>query len=394
MSKPEEQISILLKALHSKKATPEQEQELTDLLLEAEKDAVLKEYMQNTWEEFQPETHKNKVDWDQMFTKILDKDTEAKVVRMHFSWSRIAAAAVILLFVFVGAYFILKTETASLIAKSEIESGKEYLGAPAANKAILTLSDGTVILLEKEENGALAVQGNVTVEKTSDGQIVYTGSSAEIQMNTISVPKGSKPLQLKLADGSNVWLNVGTVFTYPAAFTGNTRPVEISGEAYFEIARDVSRPFIVTKGNTQIKVLGTHFNVNAYDNEAAMRVTLLEGSVRVQEGNTSNLLKPGQQAILSTKNSGKIQVVKGDVDKVMAWKNGIFNFDGAPLDEVMRQLERWYNIEVVYEKGVPDIEFVGKMSKNINLDDLLEILKKTRVHFKLVEGRKLIVSDK
>lgn len=393
MSKPEEQISILLEALHSKTATPMQEQELADWLLEAEKDAVLKEYMQSTWEEFQPEKHKNKVDWDKMFTNILEKDTEAKVVRMRFSWSRIAAAAVILLFVSVGAWFILKKENGPQIVISE-SGKKEDLAAPSANKAVLTLSDGTVILLENEENGALAVQGNVTVEKTADGQIVYKGSSAEIQMNTISVPKGSKPLQLKLADGSNVWLNVGTVFTYPAAFAGNTRKVEISGEAYFEIARDVSRPFIVTKGNAQIEVLGTHFNVNAYDNEAAMRVTLMEGSVRVKEGTASDLLKPGQQAILSAKNSGKIQVVKGDVDKVMAWKNGIFNFDGAPLDEVMRQLERWYDIEVLYEKGVPDMEFVGKMSKNIHLDDLLEILEMTKVHFKLVEGRKLIVSDK
>lgn len=393
MSKPEEQISILLEALHSKTATPMQEQELADWLLEAEKDAVLKEYMQSAWEEFQPEKHKNKVDWDQMFTNILENNTEAKVVHMRFSWSRIAAAAVILLFVSVGAWFILKKENGPQIVISE-SGKKEDLAAPSANKAVLTLSDGTVILLENEENGALAVQGNVTVEKTADGQIVYKGSSAEIQMNTISVPKGSKPLQLKLTDGSNVWLNVGTVFTYPAAFAGNTRKVEISGEAYFEIARDVSRPFIVTKGNAQIEVLGTHFNVNAYDNEAAMRVTLMEGSVRVKEGTASGLLKPGQQAILSAKNSGKIQVVKGDVDKVMAWKNGIFNFDGAPLDEVMRQLERWYDIEVVYEKGVPDIEFVGKMSKNIHLDDLLEILEMTKVHFKLVEGRKLIVSDK
>src|SRR5690606_1578492 len=142
-----------------------------------------------------------------------------------------AAAAMILLFVSVGAWFILKKENGPQIVISE-SGKKEDLAAPSANKAVLTLSDGTVILLENEENGALAVQGNVTVEKTADGQIVYKGSSAEIQMNTISVPKGSKPLQLKLADGSNVWLNVGTVFTYPAAFAGNTRKVEISGEAY------------------------------------------------------------------------------------------------------------------------------------------------------------------
>ncbi|MEO6684061.1 MAG: FecR domain-containing protein [Ginsengibacter sp.] len=395
MSKPEEQISILLKALHSKTATPVQEQELTDWLLEAEKDEVLKEYMQNIWEEFLPEKHTNKVDWENMYQNILEKETEAKQVSMRFSLKRMAAAAVILLFLSVGTYYVLKSDTNLQIAKSETQSGmKEDLAAPVANKAILTLSDGTVILLEEEENGALAVQGNVRVEKTADGQIVYSGSSTELQMNTISVPKGSKPLQLKLADGSIVWLNVGSVFTYPASFAGKTRQVEISGEAYFEIARDLSKPFIVINGNAKINVLGTHFNVQAYDNEAARRVTLLEGSVRVQEGNASDLLKPGQQAVLDVKKSGSIQVVNAEVEKVMAWKNGIFNFDGASLDEVMRQLERWYNIEVVYEKGIPDIEFVGKMSKNIHLDDLLEILKKTKVHFKLVEGRKLIVSDK
>ena len=394
MSQQEDNIPILLEAYRSKTATAEQEQELMEWVLEADSDEVLKESMRNIWNQFQPQEHSNNVDWNNMFEKIIEKEEGGKLISGHFSWRRIAVAAAVLLFLSVGAYYMIQENNVPGISKLDSPSkNTNQVVAPTGNKALLTLSDGSVIMLENEENGALAVQGNVTVEKTADGQIIYKGSAADIKMNTITVPKGSRPLQLQLADGSKVWLNVESSITYPTAFSGSVRTVEISGEAYFEVAPDPEMPFKVSKGETEVIVLGTHFNINTYTNETAMKVTLLEGSVKVQKGNASGLLKPGQQAVISPNLNSKIQVVKADVTQVMAWKNGLFNFEGAHLDEVMRQLERWYDIEVIYENGIPDIEFVGKMSKNISLDDMLEILKKTKVKFKLVEGRKLLVSN-
>ncbi len=394
MSRPEDQIPFLLEAFNSKTATAEQEQQLMDLLLEAESDDSLKEHMQNIWDGFQPKTHTNQVDWNTMFENIVEKEKGGKVVSGRIFWRRMAVAAAIILFLSVGVYYILNENKPQQIGKSDLPAkNKEAISAPVDNKALLTLSDGSVIKLESAEDGALAVQGNVTVEKTADGQIIYKGNSTEIKMNTITVPKGSRPLQLQLADGSKVWLNVESSITYPTAFSGSTRNVQITGEAYFEVAHDVNMPFKVSKGEAEVIVLGTHFNINSYENEGNMKVTLLEGSVKVQKGKAYNLLKPGQQAVVSQDSKDKINVVKAEVDQVMAWKNGLFNFEGAHLDEVMRQLERWYNIEVVYENGVPDIEFVGKMSKNLSLNDLLDILKKTKVKFKLIDGRRLIVSN-
>ena len=392
MSLQKEEISILLEYYVSKKATEEQEQKLMEFFLEAEEDNELKGYMQEVWMQFKPGEHAGHVDWNTMFENMMDQEKEVPMLVKRFYWRQIAAAAVVVLILSLGGYFYFNKNSVSQFAKSD--GGKELknnIVAPVGNKATLTLSDGSTIYLENAENGALAVQGGVTVEKSADGQIVYSGNDRQAKMNTISVPKGSMPLRLQLADGSEVWLNVESSITYPTAFTGKTRKVQITGEAYFEVAHNAAMPFIVSKNDVEVTVLGTHFNMNAYENEAAINVTLLEGAVRVKKGNLSGLLHPGQQAVVSNVTNEKINVVKAEVDKVMAWKNGLFNFEGAHLDEVMRQLERWYNIDVIYENGVPDIEFMGKMSKNIDLNDMLEILKKTKVQLTLVDGRKLIV---
>jgi ferric-dicitrate binding protein FerR (iron transport regulator) len=394
MSFQKEQIIELLEIYVSKKATDEQEQKLMEFFIEAEEDNELKKYMQDIWEQFHPAEHSNKVDWNAMFENIMEQEKVASLPIRRIYWGKIAAAtAVVLLLSLGGIYHYNSMKVAQLVKSEKDVEINDHRTAPVQNKATLTLSDGSIIFLENAENGALAIQGNVKVEKSADGQIIYTGNDTQAKMNTISVPKGSVPLRLQLADGSNVWLNVESSMTYPTAFTGKSRNVQIDGEVYFEVAPNTDMPFKVSKGDVEVSVLGTHFNFNAYENGVTTDVTLLEGSVQVKKGSFSGLLKPGQQAVISSKTNEKIKVRNAELDKVMAWKNGIFNFDGAPLDEVMRQLERWYNIEVVYEKGIPDIEFVGKMSKNIHLDDLLEILKKTKVHFKLIGGRKLLVSD-
>jgi len=190
-----------------------------------------------------------------------------------------------------------------------------------------------------------------------------------------------------LPDGTQVWLNAASSITYPVAFTGKQRNVKISREAYFEVMQDKEKPFVVeVDGGMPVEVLGTHFNVNSYTDEGAVKTTLLEGSVRVGQG---VVLKPGQQVWAD----GQRLSVRSNInmDKVMAWKNGLFNFEDASLQEVMRQLERWYDITVVYEGRIPDIQFEGEISRNINLSNLLRVLARAEVKFRLEEGRRLVV---
>jgi ferric-dicitrate binding protein FerR (iron transport regulator) len=260
--------------------------------------------------------------------------------------------------------------------------------APGGNKAVLTLSDGTTIALDSTVSGAIAQQGSTSIVKQADGRIVYNAQGAgagEAMMNTMRTPRGGQ-YRLTLPDGTQVWLNAASSITYPAAFTGKQRNVKISGEAYFEVTEDKGKPFVVeVDGGMPVEVLGTHFNVNNYVDEGPVKTTLLEGSVRIDQV----ILKPGQQA----RADGQRLTVTGNinVDKVMAWKNGLFNFEDASLQEVMRQLERWYDITVVYEGRIPDIQFEGEISRNINLSNLLRVLARAEVKFRLEEGRRLVV---
>lgn len=260
---------------------------------------------------------------------------------------------------------------------------------PGQSGAILTLADGQQIVLDSIQNRIIASQHGASVV-IRNGQLTYdpTGNNTgEIAYNVMSTPKG-RQFNMTLPDGTQVWLNAASSIRFPTLFAGNERSVEITGEAYFEVARNTRMPFrVIVDKRAKIEVLGTQFNVNAYANERTMKTTLLEGSVKLSTNEAEMVLKPGQQA----QSAATIKVVDDiDVDAVMAWKSGLFNFNGARLEEVMNQLERWYDIEVEYEKGIPDIHFGGGMSKNIQLSDMLTILEKSKVHFR-VEGRKLIV---
>jgi len=223
-------------------------------------------------------------------------------------------------------------------------------------------------------------------------------------MNSLSTPKGGQ-YQLTLPDGTNVWLNAASSITFPTAFTGSQRSVEISGEVYFEVAKRLDRPFVVgVNGRQSVLVLGTQFNINGYSDEAAIQTTLIAGSVKVQcrvAGLTRNdaasvILKPGQQAVVAASDQGA-RSKKGilvnpdtDIEKVMAWKKGLFNFNGADVPTVMRQLERWYDIQVRYEGAVPVIRFKGELDRGVNLSEVLKILPEIGIQYRL-EGRTLVV---
>lgn len=329
---------------------------------------------------------------DARLSAILKQSKEqARLPVLKNRWLKYAAAVIVL----IGAatIFLLyqrsthpeEDSIAQDISMSDIPAGKPG--------AILTLADGSTVVLDSLGNGVIATQ-NGTKVLLDNGQLVYNtdgAKSTETSYNTIVTPRG-RQFQLVLPDQTKVWLNAASSLRYPTVFTGKERTVEITGEAYFEVAKNAKMPFHVKiNSETGIEVLGTHFNVNSYDNESSLNTTLLEGSVRVSHKGEKTIIKPGQQAQVSVGTKDRIKVVDDvDVEKVMAWKNGVFDFQDATLQEVMHQLERWYDIEVVYEKGVPPLEFVGKMGRDLSLSNVIRGLELSKVHLRL-EGRKLIV---
>ncbi|HWW40092.1 FecR family protein, partial [Pedobacter sp.] len=258
-------------------------------------------------------------------------------------------------------------------------------------KAVLTLSDGKNIILDEAADGHIADQSGVTITKTKQGEIIYAVNNhlTSKAVNQISTPKGGQ-YQIQLPDGTKVWLNSASSLRYPASFSGPERKVELSGEAYFEVTKNKNMPFKVLTRKQEITVLGTHFNVNGYEDEETIKTTLLEGSVKVKIMGSENsaLLKPGEQSVYE-KNG--LNVVNADLDEVIAWKNGYFLFQDEDIHAVMRKVARWYDIEVVYQGNLSRKHIGGSVSKSKDLSDVLMILKATdEVNFK-IEGRRVTV---
>lgn len=268
---------------------------------------------------------------------------------------------------------------------------------PGIDRAILTLSNGDKLDLCKVKPGLIATEGNFQVFKSRDNIITYKplnetekGFIRTSLYNLVTIPKGGK-YQTVLPDGSHVWLNANSSLRFPINFGTRERRVEMSGEGYFEVAKDKRKVFRVATHNQVIEVLGTHFNVKSYSDEPVCKVTLLEGSVRIISGTAkiSKLLKPGQQAEISSKTSN-IAVQDVDTAPAVAWKSGYFEFDHANIESLMSQLSRWYNVDVVYQGPVSNEYYEGKISRNVNLSEVLKILESGGVNFK-IEGKKLIV---
>ncbi|BAV08924.1 FecR family protein [Filimonas lacunae] len=334
----------------------------------------------------------NETYWQPVLDKVLEADRtkEAAPVRTLYSRfrNRIWAAAAVLAILLTGGLFLLvrnKPATSGL----QVNLAKI---APGHKGALLTLANGKVVELDSLPNGVVATDKG-TVITLQNGQLVYSNTAdnkGEIAYNTISTPLG-RQFELNLPDGSKVWLNAGSSLHYPVVFEGKDRRVEITGEAYFEVAAKAGVPFIVeAPGNNTIEVLGTEFNINAYANEAKAATTLISGAVRVNAGKQALQLQPGQQALVSAAKEVELNN-HPDIAQVTAWKNGVFNFENQKLEVVMRQLARWYNIEVAYAGAVPNIEFFGEMGKNLNLLQVLQVLEKSGVKFTMNEDNKLIV---
>ncbi|MGN7723108.1 FecR family protein [Chitinophaga sp. 22620] len=391
-------LTYLLARLAAHDATEEELNELTALVDLGEPGATIEEvesWLQEHGQ--QPLPAYDGQHWMEVAGLILKSDKLAgdpvakPVQRVHFLHRWGWAAAVIVL-VAAGAWYFNQyhqPQPAPMVAGSQPPDVD-----PGRNGAVLTLADGSQMVLDSAGNGVITRQNGTTVILKNDG-LQYSPEDAgtgEMKYNTVTTSKG-RQFRVVLPDGTKVWLNAASYLRFPVAFNAKERMVEFSGEAYFEVAKNAAQPFrLKVPGKIDLEVLGTVFNVNAYTNESNSYTTLVEGAVRISlTGRTGGtvVLKPGEQ--LQAGGAGMEVTRNANVEQATAWKNGLFNFEGMGLREMMRQLERWYDLEVVYEGNVPDVRFFGEMSRTLKLSDVLAGLERSDVHFRLEEGRRLVV---
>jgi hypothetical protein len=291
-----------------------------------------------------------------------------------------------------GSLFLFtKNKTKSGLEKAVVQLPVEQDIKADEDKATLKLSDGRIIILDSSSKGLLTEDHGIKLTKQKNSELSYEGSEViELTFNTLSIPRGSQ-YKVILSDGSKVWMNAESSLYYPVSFIGSERKVELAGEAYFEVQKNPSKPFLVSiraEGGLigEVRVLGTRFNINAYNDDHSVTTTLMEGSVQLESKGQIKTLKPGEQAIISK----NIKIIKGDTSEVMAWKERKFLFRDATIHSIGEQIKRWYNVEVVYQENVSD-HFNAEMERNISLPRLLHLLEGTgQVHFSLVD-KKLII---
>jgi transmembrane sensor len=308
-------------------------------------------------------------------------------------WPRLAYVASALFLISIGTYIYIdrsiSDQTSILNHKNDVSEIR-----PGTIKATLTLSDGKKILLDNTTQGLLAKEDKVSIRSAARGALIYSAlkkTDSRIYSHILETPKGGQ-YQVDLSDGTKVWLNASSSLTYPSVFKGKERYVELTGEAYFEVAKDKSKPFKVKSGRQVIEVLGTHFNVFAYPDDKKIQTVLLEGSIKISKGNKTRLIRPGQLAS-TVDSSDVISTATADLEKSMAWKNNEFIFNGENLETIMKSVSRWYNIEIVYKGNYGKTKYWGVVSRNQNLSAVLKMLQLTgKVSFS-VEGRRVTVMN-
>ncbi|AXY78420.1 FecR family protein [Paraflavitalea soli] len=401
-------LAYLFQAYINKTATPAERDEFMQLVEQAENDEQVKSLLTSTWQ--QHSTLSQPIDerkGEEMLAAILQQGKSEKPGAVIMSrpaswWWRSAVAAAILLFACIGGYLWLTHQPTTQLSGSKQLPLNDTI-VPGGNKAELTLADGSKLLLDSTQKGTLTKQGDARVINLNTAVLAYDAGKAtgqEVVYNTLATPRGGQ-YQLLLADGTKVWLNASSSIRFPVAFTGKERNVYITGEAYFEVAKNAAMPFKVhfpsaTGGPTDagkegiVEVLGTHFNIMAYEDERSVNTTLLEGSVSVSKGTQYKILKPGQEGKITQ--TGDIRTGIADVEAVMAWKNGLFQFNSLDIERIMRQVARWYDVEVVYAGNIPTGHFSGIVNRNNNITQVLKIMQAGNVNFKIA-GRKVIVSE-
>lgn len=384
MKPTREEIFHLLDSYTSGQISPGEELLLFEWLANGEETMALRDYIFEDLRHNRTVQHARDIDWLAMYRRIMgphqnehqedgvtDRPPAAKKKLRYLTAFKLVAAVIVLAIGISVCFKWIKNQEQPIHI---VDSVANDIAAPSVVKSVLTLSDGQKIQLGSAPSGLLATQGQIQIVKDQTDGISYAGTSKIVSNNQLTVPKGSLPVKLVLSDGSKIWLNVGSSLRYPTAFVGHERKVELEGEAYFEIAHNASKPFIVQKGDISVRVLGTHFDVNGYEDERVAKVTLLEGSVKVLKGNNEVTIKPGEQARITN----KIKVAQGvDLDEVMAWRAGKFKFgQQADIGGIMRQISKWYNVDIQYE-GKAKTQFWGVISRKATVSEVLKILEAT-----------------
>ncbi|RXK83620.1 FecR family protein [Filimonas effusa] len=391
-----ERIYYLLNGYLNSALTPLETEELQLLLLEDNTALQVKEGFPSIIDGYAAAADYRSEEWDPIADHILSESRgivlpvlptrPKRRTRLLRTWTLIAAVFVCMV---AGTYVWLRYSGSGSGNRQAKRQQPRFPGiTPGKEGAVLTLADGSQVVLDSVGNSVVASQqGTAVVMK--NGQLSYGGAATGEQVyNTVTTPKG-RQFRLRLADGTQVWLNAASSLHFPAAFAGKERKVEVTGEVYFEVADNASMPFrVMTKERAEIHVLGTAFNVNAYEDEAATKVTLVGGAIQVSNGMAQKLLQPGQQATLA---EGKTVVTEVDVEKVVAWKNGVFSFGKeVSLEDVMRQVARWYDIEVKYEGNINRRQFGGKINRAADIEKVLEVLEESGIRYR-INGREITI---
>jgi transmembrane sensor len=393
-------LDYLLQCYLGKTITAAEEAELFELLGSANHDEQVRVFMEQTWNQEIDVQAMDNVQSSRILSSILERRDAADTPVIPFRQSFFrrpavrVAAAVAILAVSVLAIYLVNNRPSGEQPIAQNPPAKTYKNdvSPGSTGAILKLADGRSIILDSAQDGQLATEANMQVIKQG-GSLQYVGrkgTDEELSYNLIETPRG-RQYQLSLEDGTKVWLNAASSIRFPVAFAGTERKVEITGEVYFEVAKDKTKPFRVEARGTTVEVLGTHFNVNSYADEESINTTLLEGSVKVSKGGQQKIIKPGQQAQVDAKGDMKTNQ-NISLAEVMAWKDNTFSFDHTDIKKLMRQLSRWYDVEIVFENNTPDpVAFIGGISRSVNLSTVLAMLEQTgEVKFS-IEGKKIIV---
>lgn len=399
-------IDYLVSRWSDRSASDEERTELLQLLSTPVYTEEFKQSLDQVWFNMQVDRQME----EETAQAIFDNITGGKLIKMpvakkRFKIYRIAAAAAIILIV-LSAIILYQFSGAGNEETTTTAQTANDVEAPKNTRAVIRLADGRKIYLDSAGNGTLATQKDIKLIKNADGEIVYEGSGSagmEISYNELFNPRGSKPISLTLVDGTKVWLNSESSLKYPTVFMGDAREVEITGEAYFEVAKNPGKKFVVTGSGARTEVLGTHFNVNTYGDEDQIKVTLLEGSVKViatallqQKGNNSSvMLKPGQQASLVIPGAGEEFKLRTssqvNIEEVMAWKNNQFYFISANIRTIMSQLARWYDVEVEYDHNITN-HFTGYISRSVNASEVFKMLEHAGDLKFIIKGKKVVVT--
>jgi transmembrane sensor len=403
-------ITYLLDRYIRGQLTGKEQQELEELFQDSELQPVVQAELVRLMQEdagVMGET----ANWEPVLQRVLSVDKtagERSAVRMfRVGWQRWAVAAILLLLVGGGTVLFLARRKAGPAVAVGIAPATKVI-VPGSNKAILTLANGQQVVLNDTQNGVIGQQGNTRVIKLDSGRLAYSSAAGGVAAgagagagggngaagmggplyNTITTPRGGQ-YQITLPDETKVWLNAESSLRFPTAFAGKDRSVQLTGEAYFEVAADKSKPFLVKAGSTETRVLGTHFNIMAYTDEGPVKTTLLEGVVSMGQETQSALLQPGEQGQFDSR-KGIIATRAVNTRAVVAWKDGYYYFDRASMQSVMRQISRWYDVVIVYEGAVPKDEIVGKIPRTAEVSEVLHIMELIGIRFK-IEGKKITV---